>query len=113
MDLKKAIKINPGNIEAQITLCSINSSQRDFNEALKYCDTAVNMAEFPAKHAIITPYILADILFLRAEIYGNMKEYEKASFDLKKALKKAPVDWQDFKKAKRKLENFKKLNKNP
>ncbi|MCG2726809.1 MAG: hypothetical protein L6420_11275, partial [Elusimicrobia bacterium] len=101
-DFKKAIKINSGNIEAQITMCSINLSQKDFVQALKYCDTAASIAEFPVKHAIIIPGILADILFLRAEIYGNMKEYKKASFDLKKALRKAPTNWKDFKKAKKK-----------
>jgi tetratricopeptide (TPR) repeat protein len=112
-DFKRALKVNPGNIEAQISMCSINSAQRDFNEALKYCDIAVNMAESPEEHVIVLPGILADILFLRAEIYGNMKEYEKASLDLKKACKKAPADWQDFKKAQKKLENLKKFSKNP
>ncbi|MEA3306780.1 MAG: tetratricopeptide repeat protein [Elusimicrobiota bacterium] len=57
------------------------------------------MAELPSKHAIIPPGILSDTLFLRAEIYGNMKKYEKALLDLEKALKEAPADWKDFKKA--------------
>ncbi|MCG2726792.1 MAG: tetratricopeptide repeat protein, partial [Elusimicrobia bacterium] len=102
LDFEEAIKVNRYNIEAQITMCSINLSQKDFAQALKYCDTAASIAEFPVKHAIIIPGILADILFLRAEIYGNMKEYKKASFDLKKALRKAPTNWKDFKKAKKK-----------
>ncbi len=109
LDLKKAIRINSANIEAQITMCSINLSQKDFNEALKYCDIAANMAEFPAKHGIINPIMSADILFLRAEIYGNMKKYKKASLDLKKALKKAPKNWKDFKRAGKKLKKIEKL----
>ncbi|MCG2726805.1 MAG: tetratricopeptide repeat protein, partial [Elusimicrobia bacterium] len=111
LDFEEAIKVNPDNMEAQITMCSINLSQKDFDQALKYCDTAASMAEFPAKHAIIIPEMLADILFLRAEIYGNMKEYKKAAFDLNKALKSAPASWRDFEKAKKKLKDFEKLDK--
>lgn len=96
-------------MEAQITMCSINSAQKDFNEALKYCNAAINMAEFPLKHSIVIPGILADILFMRAEIYGNMQKYEKAELDLKKALKEAPENWTDAKKAKEKLKNSKAL----
>jgi tetratricopeptide (TPR) repeat protein len=108
-DFKKVIKIDSGNIGARITICSINLLQKDFDEALKYCDIAVNMAEFPAKHNIVAPGVLSDVLFLRAEIYANLKEYKKASLDLEKVLKKAPKNWKDFKKAGEKLKKIKKL----
>ena len=111
-DFKKALKINPDNIEAQVSICSINLSQKHFDAALKYCDAAAFAAEFPAKHSVILPGILADILLTRAEIYGSMKEYEKAVLDLKKALKKAPPSWVDLEKAGKKLKNFEKIIKN-
>jgi tetratricopeptide (TPR) repeat protein len=100
LDFKKAIKINFGNIEAQVTMCSINLLQKDFNEGLKYCDAAIDMAEFPLKHTVVLPEILADVLVMRAEIYSNMKRYEEALVDLKRAVEKAPADWKDFKKVK-------------
>ncbi|MCK4935236.1 MAG: tetratricopeptide repeat protein [Elusimicrobiales bacterium] len=106
-DFKKAININPRNMEAQISMCSIISAQKKFKEALKYCDAGVNIAQFPDKHSLILPGILADTLFLRAEIYGNMKKYEKAKLDFKKALKIAPVNWKDIEKAKKGLEKIK------
>ncbi len=107
LDFEKAIKLNPGNIEAQITMCSISSLQKDFDVALEYCDMAAKMAETPVKHVISIPGMLSDILLIRAEIYGNMKEYEKATLDLNKALEKAPVDWSDFKKVEKKIKQFK------
>ncbi len=109
LDFKKAIEINPGNIEAQISMCSINLSQKDFDMALEYCAIAINIAEFPSKHNIILPEMLSDVLVMRAEIYSNMKEYEKAMLDLKKSLKKAPVGWNDFKKVKAMVVSYQRL----
>ncbi len=90
--LKKALEINPRYTEAAINLAFVLSELGRYDESLELREK-IKGNVFDAKDKNVDPYVLGKIANMHAEIaerYVELKWYEEAIEEYKKALKLRP-----------------------
>jgi tetratricopeptide (TPR) repeat protein len=65
-ELLEAVGVDPDDIGAQITLCSVLLLLKEPSAALEACGAAVSAARFPSPGALVLPRMLPDAFALRA-----------------------------------------------
>lgn len=107
-ELRKAAELDPDDIGAQISLCSVLMKLGDGAGALAACGAAVNAAKFPSPGALVLPRMLPDALALRAEVRERAGDRAGAAEDLAAALAAPVPDWPGRQAARDRLEWLKK-----
>ncbi len=99
--LLEALKANPFNAEALITLCSLKYSDGELRTALAFCDGVPGAAasRYPDSGLVLA----ADSLRLKALIYARLGRQAAAAAALKAALAAAPQDWTSLASARAEL----------
>jgi len=82
-DYKKALELNPENLDALTHIAMISVINRDYKRGLEVCNKAFHLIESREKFAEAGGYIYC----YRAQCYYGLGEYDKAIPDFKKAMK--------------------------
>ncbi len=82
-DYKKALELNPENLDALSHIAMISVINREYKGGLEVCNRAFHLIESREKFAEAGGYIYG----YRAQCYYGLGEYDKAAADFKKAMK--------------------------
>ncbi|MBI4803552.1 MAG: tetratricopeptide repeat protein [Elusimicrobia bacterium] len=104
--LAEAVKLNPLNAEAFLSLCSVQFSKKDFPAALRSCDAARWGAD--SYYPDARKMLISEASYMKAQILAKMGRREAARNELKRALKDPPPAWRGLEAAAAEL---KKLDK--
>ncbi len=100
--LAGAVKLNPSNAEAFLSLCSAQFAQKKFPAALESCDSARWGAE--AYYPAAKQTLVSEASYLKAQVLGKMGRTAAAGEELKKSLQDPPAGWKNLEAAKAELE---------
>ena len=82
-DYKKALELNPENLDALTHIAMISVINGDYKRGLEVCNRAFHLIESGEKFAGAGGYIYS----YKAQCYYGLGEYDKATADFKKAMK--------------------------
>lgn len=100
--LAGAVKLNPSNAEAFLSLCSAQFALKEFAAALESCDSARWAAD--AYYPSARQALRSDASYLKAQVLVKLGRGAAAGEELRRSLQNPPAGWRNLDAVKAELE---------